>query len=112
MYALRHVSSFSFLFGICRLPDITKRTPDPPQRGRCGRGGCVSHPQPGSKQNCVISATNCPTASWEPKEQRSESANTDISVDRTPVSSLGPVSYCLVWAYGVSDLFHNPCRLS
>ena len=95
MYALRHVSSFSFLFGICWLPDITKRAPDPPQRGRCCRGGCVSHPQPGSKQNCVISATSCPTASCEPKEQRSESPITDISVDKTPVSSLGPVSF--VW---------------
>ena len=79
---------------------------------RCCRGGCDSHPQPGSKQDCVISATSCPTASWEPKEQRSESPNTDISVDRTPVSSLGPVSCCLVWAYSVSDLFHNACRLS
>ena len=112
MYPLRYVSSFSFLFGICRLPDITKRAPDRPQRGRCCRGGCDSHPQPGSKQDCVISTASCPTASWEPKEQRSDSPNTDISVHRTPVSSLGPVSCCLVWAYSVSDLFHNACRLS
>ena len=112
MYPLRCVSSFSFLFGICRFPEIIKKAPDRPQRGWCCRGGCDSHPQPGSKQDCVISTASCPTASWEPKEQRSESPNTDISVHRTPVSSLGPVSYCLVWAYSISDLFHNACRLS
>ena len=61
MYPLRYVSSFSFLFGICRLPDITKRAPDRLQRGRCCRGGCDSHPQPESKQDCVISVTSCPT---------------------------------------------------
>ena len=105
MYPLRYVSSFSFLFGICRFPEIIKKAPDRPQRGWCCRGGCDSHPQPGSKQDCVISTTSCPTASWEPKEQRSESPNTDISVHRTPVSSLGPVSCCLVWAYSVSDFF-------
>ena len=112
MYPLRYVSSFSFLFGICRFPDIIKKAPDRPQRGRCCRGGWDSHLPSGSKQDCVISTTSCPTASREPKEQRSESPNTDISVHRTPVSSLGPGSCCLVWAYSVSDLFHNACRLS
>ena len=107
-----YVFSSSFPGRICRLPDITDRAPDHPQKGWCCRAGCDSHPQPESKQDCVISVTGCPTASWEPKEQRSESPNTEISVDRTPVSSLGPVSCCLVWAYSVSDLFHNACRLS
>ena len=87
MYPLRYVFSSSFPVRICQRPDITKRTPDHPQKGRCCRGGCDSHPQPESKQDCVISVTSCPTASLEPKEQWSASPNTDIYVDRTPVSS-------------------------
>ena len=61
MYPLRYVFSSSFPVRICRLPDITKRAPDHPQKGRCCRGGCDSHPQPESKQDCVISVTSCPT---------------------------------------------------
>ena len=97
MYPLRYVSSFSFLFGICRFPDIIKKAPDRPQRGRCCRGGWDSHLPSGSKQDSVISTTSCPTASREPKEQRSESPNTDISVHRTPVSTLGPGELLFGW---------------